>query len=195
MLRIIKHLWLGTTLVIAASCLLLFSDLGNRKAASHAHAQKLTRIAIMQMGSASTMDDSVQGLKEELTAQGYIDGKTAQIRCFNASGEHTIAATIARDIVADNYDIVFTSGTPTLQTFANANRDGRKTHVFFTVTDPSGSGVGITGPEPSQHPAHMVGIGTFQPVENAFDIAVAKGITRGRPGHVAFGEHGERSRC
>ena len=30
---------------------------------------------------------------------------------------------------------------------------------------------GITGPETDQHPPHLVGIGTFQPVEESFDLA------------------------
>jgi ABC-type uncharacterized transport system substrate-binding protein len=54
---------------------------------------------------------------------------------------------------------------------ANANKDGEVLHVFCAVTDPVAAGVGITGPKTSQHPAHLVGIGTFQPVEGIFRIA------------------------
>jgi len=63
-----------------------------------------------------------------------------------------------------------TISTPALQVMANANKDGELLHVFCAVTDPVASGVGITGPAANQHPAHLVGIGTFQPVEGIFSI-------------------------
>lgn len=172
MLKLIKHLWLGLALIALTSGMLLFSDLGHRKtSANRAAREKLPQIAIMQISSASTMDDATTGIMDELRAQGYVDGKTAIIKRFNASGDYSTAATIAKDIVSGDYDIIITSGTPTLQTMASANREGKKVHVFGAVTDPYGSGVGITGSKPDQHPAHLVGIGTFQPVENTFDIA------------------------
>jgi ABC-type uncharacterized transport system substrate-binding protein len=172
MLKLIKHLWLGVTLIALTSGLLLFSDLGHRKhAAPKAKTQRLTQIAIMQLASTVTLDSTVTGVMAELKAQGYVDGKTAVIRRFNASGDYTTATAMAHDILSGDYDIVITSGTPTLQTFANANREGKKIHVFCAVTDPYGSGVGITGPNPNQHPAHLVGIGTFQPVDAVIETA------------------------
>ena len=67
--------------------------------------------------------------------------------------------------------MVVTVSTPALQVMANANKDGGVIHVFCAVTDPFISGVGITGPKAGDHPAHLVGIGTFQPVEGIFRIA------------------------
>ena len=58
-----------------------------------------------------------------------------------------------------------------MQGVAAANRERKIPHVFGAVTDPYGAGVGITGPAPDQHPAHLVGVGTFQPVESAIRIA------------------------
>jgi len=81
------------------------------------------------------------------------------------------ANTIAQNIVSRKFDVVITISTPALQVMANANRKGDVIHVFCSVTDPYVSGVGITGSAPNQHPKHLVGIGTFQPVEKAFDIA------------------------
>jgi ABC-type uncharacterized transport system substrate-binding protein len=172
MLKLLKHLWLGVALIAITSGILLFSDLGHRKhTARKEAAAKMTQIAIMQIASTQIMDDMVAGMDAEFRIQGFIDGKNAVIRHFNASGDYSTATTMAKDIVAGDYDIIVTTGTPTLQTMASANKDGRKIHVFGGVTDPYGSGVGITGPNPDQHPAHLAGIGTFQPVENAIDIA------------------------
>jgi putative ABC transport system substrate-binding protein len=81
------------------------------------------------------------------------------------------ANTIAQNIVSSKFDMVITISTPALQVMANANKKGEVMHVFCAVTDPYVSGVGITGTAPNQHPKHLVGIGTFQPVEKAFETA------------------------
>jgi ABC-type uncharacterized transport system substrate-binding protein len=170
MITLLRQLWLGVALIAAASSVLLLSDLSHRK--GHvASSRDLPRIAIMQIASAQTMDETAEGMVEELAAQGWTDGRTALIRRFNASGDYATAAAMAREIAGGGYKVVLTAGTPTLQTMAKANTDGRVIHVFGCVTDPYGSGVGISGPAPEQHPRHLVGIGTFQPVENTFEIA------------------------
>ncbi|HNX04032.1 MAG TPA: ABC transporter substrate-binding protein [Opitutales bacterium] len=170
MIKILRHIWLGLALILAASSILLFSDLGHRKG-SAATAKGQPRIAILQIGSASTMDETVEGMMEELRQQGWQDGGNCVIKRFNASGDYATGAAMARDIASGGYDVVLTAGTPTLQTMAKANVDGRVVHVFGCVTDPYGSGVGITGPNPDQHPPHLVGIGTFQPVAAIFETA------------------------
>ena len=171
MLRILKHLWLGTVLIVATASVLLLSDLNHRQKRSAPAAGRLPRIAIMQIASTSLLDDTVGGILEGLREGGYEDGRTVRIQRFNASGDYTTANTMARDIVSSGYDLIITASTPAVQIMAAANRDGKTVHVFGTVTDPYGSGIGITGPEPGQHPAHLVGIGTFQPVAHTFTIA------------------------
>jgi ABC-type uncharacterized transport system substrate-binding protein len=184
MVSLIKHFWLGLALIAITSCILLFSDTGNRKYAHKDNFRKGAKIAILQITSTSSIDDSVTGILEELTSGGYVDGKTATIKRYNASGDYATCVTIAREIAGGNYDIVITAGTPTLQAMAAANRDGRVKHIFGCVTDPYGSGVGITGPEPDQHPAHLAGIGTFQPVEKSFELARQMNPSLSRVGTV-----------
>jgi len=106
-----------------------------------------------------------------LAEMGFVDGKNCTIKRFSAEGDMPTANTIAQNIVHSRFDMVITASTPALQTMANANKEGKVMHVFCTVTDPYSAGVGITGPEPHQHPPHLVGIGTFQPVEETFEIA------------------------
>ena len=64
--------------------------------------------------------------------------------------------------------------TPCLQGVANANRDGRTRHVFGLVTDPFVAGVGLRRDDPLEHPRHLVGIGSFEPV--ASNIRYAKAL-------------------
>ena len=58
-----------------------------------------------------------------------------------------------------------------MQAVANANRDGRTKHVFGIVADPFSAGVGLDRANPLHHPAHMVGQGSFLPVDEAFMLA------------------------
>ncbi|MBN1404690.1 MAG: ABC transporter substrate-binding protein [Opitutales bacterium] len=171
MFKKLKQLWLGLLLIAASSSVLLYSDLDHRKSAPTPQAGTLPKIAIMQIVSTHVLDETVKGIVDGLRQNGYENGRTAQIKFFNASGDYSTASTISKDLAAAGYDIVITAGTPTMQSFAAANRKGETVHVFGAVTDPYGSGVGISGPLPEEHPPHMVGIGTFQPVENAFRIA------------------------
>ena len=117
------------------------------------------------------LDETENGVLKSLNDMGFEDGKTCIIRRFTPEGDMGTANVIAQNILSSKFDMVITISTPALQVMANANKTGRITHVFAAVTDPYGSGVGITGSGPDQHPAHLVGVGTFQPVEETFEIA------------------------
>lgn len=171
MKNLIKDLWLVVLLIIGASALLLFSDLEQRQGHTKgADASTLPSIAILQIRSTSILDEHVQGIIDRLKELQVIAPDQSNVKVFNPQGDMTTANTIAREVANGPYDIVITSSTLSLQTFANANKTTEKLHIFGAVTDPYGTGVGITGPEKNQHPSYMCGIGTFQPVESAFKI-------------------------
>ncbi len=164
----IKQLALVMLVFGGLSSVLLILDWDNReKSASLKH----TKIAIFKISSRILLEDTENGVLESIKQHGFIDGKNCSIERFSAEGDMPTANTIAQNIVGKGFDMVITISTPALQVMANANREGKVTHVFCTVTDPYISGVGITGIEPHQHPEHLVGMGTFQPVEKVFDIA------------------------
>lgn len=170
--RTLRHLWLGLLLIALASAVLLYSDWDRRQVRAPAPAaKKLPRIAVMQWASTDLLDHTVAGVTEGLRAQGFEHGRTADIRYLNASGDNTTGNVMARELAGGSFDIVITASTLALQAVAQANAAGRAVHIFGGVTDPYGAGVGITGPAPDQHPKHLVGVGTFQPVDRAFRLA------------------------
>jgi ABC-type uncharacterized transport system substrate-binding protein len=170
MIKLFKNIWLGVILILLASGLLLFSDLNRRQGAKKS-SKALPRLAVMQWNSTDLLDHTVKGFVDGLRQQGFEHGHTADIRFFNASGDNSTGNLMALDLVGGSYDLVLTASTLALQAVAKANTAGRVVHVFGAVTDPYGAGVSITGPKPDQHPAHLVGVGTFQPVERAIRIA------------------------
>lgn len=172
MLKLLKHIWLGVALIVAASSLLLISDMDRRQAGGVRPARRqLPRLAVFQWVSTDLLDHTVEGIVEGLRRHGFEHGRTADIRFFNASGDNATGNALAREVVGGTYDMVLTASTLALQAVAQANAQGRVPHVFGGVTDPYGAGVGITGPAPDQHPPHLTGVGTFQPVERAIQIA------------------------
>lgn len=166
-MKSVKKVGIAIFALLLASTILLLFDLDNRKNTKEKH----VRIAVFKMASRVVLDDAEKGVLDALKEKGFIDGKNCNIKRFSAEGDMPTANMIANNIVSSKFDFVITISTPALQIMANANKSGKVTHVFCTVTDPYSSGVGITGKEAHQHPKHLVGIGTFQPVEEAFEIA------------------------
>jgi len=167
MYKYIKLVRAFVALILCCGVLLLF-DLNNRKTEVR---QEVIKIATFKICSRMVLDEIERGVLTSLKERGYANGKKCSIQQFNAEGDMGVANMIANNIVNGGFDYVITASTPALQVMANANKKGKVMHIFCGVTDPYVSGVGITGTEPSQHPPHLVGVGSFQPVERAFDIA------------------------
>jgi len=155
--------------LVAVSVLLLLSDLQNRNVVSGKN--KKVRIAVFRFNSNQILEETENGLMDEiLGSEEFVNG-TPEIRRFCAEGDMPTANMIASNIVSEKFDLVVSISTPGLQVMANANKKGGIKHIFCAVTDPVASGVGITGSKADQHPVYLAGIGTFQPVEGIFRIA------------------------
>ncbi len=170
-MKTLKQLWLAVSLIVAASLLLLISDLGQRVGKEKSAAQPYHQIAIMQITSTTVLDSHVAGVLDRLETEGMIAPDRRNLHLYNPQGDYATANTIARDIVNSQADIIITSSTLALQVVSKANVNTQKYHVFGAVTDPYGTGVGITGKNPEDHPPYLAGIGTFQPVARAFILA------------------------
>ncbi len=170
-MQLLKDLWLAISLILLTSIVLLMSDLEQRQGRIPSRTGGVPQIAIMQISSTTLLDAHVAGVISGLQERGYYASDGSNVRRFNAHGDYATAVTISRELANGPYDLVITSSTVALQVFANANRSTQKLHVFGAVTDPYGTGVGIIGPEPHQHPPYIVGIGTFQPVKQSFMLA------------------------
>lgn len=173
MFEILKRLSLGTCLLALAAGVLLYTDKGSRRSAGTAGAAKSEiRVALVQHASLLVLDQGVDGILEALAARGFEDGKNLRIRRYNSEGDIGTANTIAREVTTGDFDLILTASTVSLQTVANANRNGARTnHVFGIVTDPYAAGVGIDPANHLDHPPYMAGAGSLQPVEQSFRTA------------------------
>ena len=164
-LRGLKNIGLSLAIMGILSALLLYEPGRPDKK------EPKVRIATFKFSSRLTLDETERGCIDGLAARGYADGGKLILSRYNSENDLPTANTIASEIVSNRYDMVITISTPSLQVMANANKAGKVTHVFGTVTDPFASGVGLDRNNPSNRPAHLAGMGTFQPVEKAFLIA------------------------
>ena len=117
------------------------------------------------------MEEAAKGVIAGFAAAGYRDGDTIRLHRFNAEGDAATSSTIARELVGGKFDLIVTLSTASLQAVAGANRDAKVPHVFGMVSDPVAAGVGIARDDPMKHPPYMVGLGTMQPVAEAFRMA------------------------
>ncbi|MGA8185390.1 MAG: ABC transporter substrate-binding protein, partial [Terriglobia bacterium] len=117
------------------------------------------------------LDDTIRGMIDGLAKEGFVEGKTVIFQRFNSEGDISVSNSIAKEIVAGNFDMALTSSTISMQTLANANRGHKMVQLFGAVADPSVAGVGIDMSKPLDHPANLVGIGSFIPVDRAFEVA------------------------
>jgi len=162
-----KRLFFGLALIALTSSVLLVSDWNRRQAGT----RRIPHIAILQQASQPIVDEGVQGMLDGLGESGFTDGQSITIRRYNAEGDIATANAIAKEITSGQFDLVLTATTLSLQAVANANKAGKTLHVFGLVSDPFGAGVGIRRGNPLDHPRHLVGIGTMQPVAEAFRLA------------------------
>ncbi|MBN8246576.1 MAG: ABC transporter substrate-binding protein [Verrucomicrobia bacterium] len=172
----LRRLTLGVALILAAAAVLLLSDLRSRKSASTlpsspAPQGRTARVALLQHASQAVLDQGREGLLAGIREKGWFPGTNLDLRLFNAEGDMAVAQTIARQMCADDHDLLLTISTVSLQAVANANQAARRKHVFALVSDPASAGVGIHRDDPLNHPAHLAGYGTMQPIAEAFALA------------------------
>lgn len=169
MWRSLKDLSLGLFLLLAASILLLMSDLSSRQKES---TNTSVPVAILQYASTPLFQDVTNGIVDALAKHGFRDGEKIKIKIFNPEGDIATANLIGTRMADGSYKLAITASTIGLQAVANANRNGSVTQIFCGVSDPLATGVGVKRLDSTtDKPAHLTGIGTLQPVEEIFRIA------------------------
>ena len=175
MLVTLKRLSLGLLLIAGASALLLFSDLRSRvKPAAATPASdaatpgpapaRIVRVALLQHASQMILDQGREGMLAALAEKGWVKDENLQLKYYNSEGDMAVAQNIAKEMAGGGYDLLLSISTVSLQAVANANKNTKTPHVFGLVTDPYGAGVGISRENHLDHPAHLAGYGTMQPI-------------------------------
>jgi putative tryptophan/tyrosine transport system substrate-binding protein len=126
---------------------------------------KVYRVGIASYAPDPGADRLVEGLLASLEQEGFARGRNLEVEEKNAAGEMATIPTMLQGLDSEGLDLVITLTTPVL---ANACQMVQKTPVVFCyVTDPIAGGAGRTF---TDHLPHVTGVGSFDPVEETFDL-------------------------
>ncbi len=87
------------------------------------------------------LDSILEGMKSELTREGFVEGTNIEYINRNANGQIQLSATIANDLVSRRPDIIVALTTPMAQAVVKVAKPANIPVVFATVTDPVGAGI------------------------------------------------------
>jgi putative tryptophan/tyrosine transport system substrate-binding protein len=102
-----------------------------------AAAQDVKTVAVTAIVEHPALDAARDGIKEELAAAGYEQGRNLDFRFESAQGNPATAAQIARKFVGEAPDVIVPISTPSAQAVVGATSDIPV--VFTAVTDPVGA--------------------------------------------------------
>jgi len=179
MIESIKKLSLGVIHIAIAAGILLNADKGSRRGSARstsgdASTGRPLRIALVEYASIPALEEGSEGVIHALAVRGYTNGGKMTLKRYNSESDIGTANAIAKEVTGGDNDLIISVSTASLQTIANANRNGSRTkHVFGIVTDPYAAGVGIDPTNHALHPPYMTGYGSMNPVEKAFKTARA----------------------
>ena len=122
------------------------------------------RIGISQFITHQSLDATREGFVDELTKQGYVEGKNIEIDLQNAQGEQRNLKTISQKL-AESSDVVLAIATPSAQSLANTTQTTPV--IFSAVTDP----VSAKLVESREHPGGNV-TGTSDQSSDAISIQI-----------------------
>jgi putative ABC transport system substrate-binding protein len=148
---------------------LLFAAAVAGFAATPAFAADIT-VAVTAIVEHPALDACRDGIKEELAAEGFTDGKEINFVYESAQGKPEIAAQIAKKFVGDGVSIIVPISTPSAQGAVAATRD--IPIVFTAVTDPVAAQL---VPQFSHPGGNVTGISDMSPL--AEHLALIQEIT------------------
>jgi ABC-type uncharacterized transport system substrate-binding protein len=107
----------GLAVVIAASAILLLSDLEHRERAARKAVEKkrLWKIAFVQYNDVIDVKDAEAGVFAGLSESGLVQGRDFEVKVLNAQGDMATVSALIDAAISDGSDLLVTFSTPTLQ--------------------------------------------------------------------------------
>ena len=99
---------------------------------------RVYRITFIGSGSVSMYASRTDGLREQLRALGYVEGKNLAVEYAYGNGEYESLTRIAAEVVARNPDVIIAAATPAIRAAQQATKTIPV--IMAPATDPIGSG-------------------------------------------------------
>ena len=155
MLNAIRRVALGLAVVVAASLILLVSDLQHRERAGRPSLAKkhLWKIYFVQYNDVIDVKDAEAGVLEGLRESRLEDGRDFEVKILNAQGDMATVSALIDSAVTGGADLLITFSTPTLQA---ALRRAQNVPVVYNYVS-SGLKAGA-GKSNSDHAPNVTGV-------------------------------------
>ena len=128
-------------------------------------AQEFKTVAVTAIVEHPALDAARKGIKDELAAEGFVEGHNLDFLFESAEGNRATAAQIAQKFVGEKPDVIVPISTPSAQAVVGATKDIPV--VFTAVTDPVGAKL-VTSLE---HPGgNVTGMSDLSPIGLHLDL-------------------------
>ena len=114
----------------------VYPMLTNKNDANKTDGTKKGKVGVLQLVSHPSLDEIYKGIQDGLAEEGY-DKDKIEIEFLNAEGDQNKVATMSKQLVQNNNDVLIGIATPSAQGLASATKD--KPIVMGAITDPVGA--------------------------------------------------------
>jgi ABC-type uncharacterized transport system substrate-binding protein len=163
----LRRVVLGLTIIIAASAILLLSDLQHRtegRVIVKSHARKW-KIYFVQYIDTIDVEDAEDGVRDGLKEAGLREGQDFEVKVLNAQGDMATVSALIEAAISGGADMLVTFSTPTLQ--AALRRAGTVPVVYNYVASGLKAGAGKTN---TDHDPHVTGVSLLPAYDEVFRI-------------------------
>ena len=123
-------------LVVLVGGSLIYSSLNKGSGAKPTTDKKTVKVGVLQYVSHPSLDLIYKGIQDGLAEEGY-KADDIEIDFMNAEGDQSKVATMSKQLVSNDNDVLIGIATPSAQGLAAATKD--KPIVMGAITDPVGA--------------------------------------------------------
>ena len=142
----------------------VYPMLNNKNDANKADGTKKVKVGVLQLVSHPSLDEIYKGIQDGLAEEGY-DKDKIEIEFLNAEGDQNKVATMSKQLVQNNNDVLIGIATPSAQGLASATKD--KPIVMGAITDPVGANLVKDLKKPG---GNITGVSDHNPTEQQLKL-------------------------
>jgi ABC-type uncharacterized transport system substrate-binding protein len=164
----LRRVALGLTVIVAASAILLLSDLQHRQPLGAATAKPQSRrwkLYFVQYIDVIDVEDAEAGVRQGLRETGLQEGRDYEVKVLNAQGDMATVSALIDAAISGGADMLITFSTPTLQ--AALRRAQNVPVVYNYVASGLKAGAGKSN---TDHAPNVTGVSLLPANDDAFAI-------------------------
>lgn len=156
-------------LIIVLSLLILFLGVSfikdKKKMVVANKQQEIPVIGVLQFVSHPALDKIYQGMRDELSKQGFDDGKSMKLVFQNGQADQSKLTSMSQHLINEKSDVLVGIATPAAQSLLNETKD--VPIVLGAVSDPKGAGLVKDNQRPG---GNVTGVSDQSPVKAQLDL-------------------------